>query len=255
MMNEKQNDIITSHNLLRCPWRGKHLKIGKFTLIELLVVIAIIGILASMLLPALSQAREASKQTLCAGNMKQIGLMQSMYVIDYNGYWPMGHYKAGSWRIMLQEAGYIPSHIYVSVRSWSAQAGPIEGCHLFCPTNDYIGPSGNRTYVMPTGGGAITNGNLAIGGCTFTGSNWSFCHNTNIKQYSDKISLLPSVGNSDNIGCNNYDIDFSSQGIIHNLGSNYLFADGHVKWLKIRADLNFDCEKWTLIKTGITPQF
>lgn len=57
-----------------------------FSLIELLVVVAIIGILVSMLLPALNSAKDKSKEISCLSNLKNIGNANQMYIADYDGY-------------------------------------------------------------------------------------------------------------------------------------------------------------------------
>ncbi len=59
-----------------------------FTLIELLVVIAIISILAAMLMPALSRAREAARRVSCGSNLRQLGLVLRMYASEANGLFP-----------------------------------------------------------------------------------------------------------------------------------------------------------------------
>ena len=62
-----------------------------FTLIELLVVVAIIAILAALLLPALSNARDAGQRTRCTNNLRQIGAAFAMYLSDNNGIMPRLH--------------------------------------------------------------------------------------------------------------------------------------------------------------------
>jgi prepilin-type N-terminal cleavage/methylation domain-containing protein len=61
----------------------------RFTLIELLVVVAIIAVLASLLLPALSQARAYAKLSSCLGNLRQVGVSSHNYADDFDGAFPL----------------------------------------------------------------------------------------------------------------------------------------------------------------------
>ena len=89
-----------------------------FTLIELLVVVAIIAILAAMLLPALSAAREKARRSSCMSQLKQQGVALQSYVTDYSGYlpgWPgVGFHD-------VTEPPYVEVGMYVDRRLDAAQ--------------------------------------------------------------------------------------------------------------------------------------
>lgn len=105
--------------------------VKKFTLIELLVVVAIIGILASMLLPSLSRARQTAQRAVCQSNLKQISVAFEMYGDDNDDFFP----KYSGWLNVVGNGNNRPLNIYLEApevaRCPSDTGDPLHGGDSF----------------------------------------------------------------------------------------------------------------------------
>ena len=106
-----------------------------FTLVELLVVIGIIGILTSIILPALTTTKEAANRAKCAVNLRSLGLAAIQYANDHKGRFPEGKGKGT-----------------IEICSILYRGGNVDDVRVFeCPSSDEAGFSADDPTPDPKG--------------------------------------------------------------------------------------------------------
>ena len=225
----------------------------KFTLIELLVVIAIIAILAAMLLPALSAARNRANASNCLANLKQVGVGQSMYAGDFNGFWvmqPSGSSSGDTWAQFMVNLGYIEAPgVFFCPSLLPGGCNDVNQITTAAQFTDAGGTS--RKYNEATYGAAVVYF-AQYGHTEFTAQNGKASRMSNTAKMPDPTKLFAfadsSMGANTGAGCYTIQKNVNWSAVRFGHGSdtaNALFYDGHASPHNLNEMLSF--ENWSTI--------
>lgn len=207
-----------------------------FTLIELLVVIAIISIMAGILFPVLSRAKEAAKKSTCISNMRQLAVATLLYNDDSNYRFPFQDYGKSYWMFLISEYdGSLPDNIQHRTASI-----------YVCPSDFYDRPQllNDQQPVIPEP--AETQWRLVASPdgkyrywCTYAinehlTDDWVWL--SEWENLSNSFLYLESGGF--NFDENEQDPEIEGDEldelrVSHNGGTNIAYLDTHAKWAKV----------------------
>ncbi len=199
-----------------------------FTLIELLVVIAIIAILAAMLLPALSKAKEQARRIACINNLKQVSLASHLYAGDFRDYVPFPNWESGANGV----AGWLTMAPYNSNDTQTnLQKGVLWQYIKAAPT--FRCPSVNITTAsFKLRENKLSDYIMNGAACNFSDPpNNKWYKSTQFKPDAILYWMGPDSVNY-NDGSNSPDEPISR---LHSDGSPFGIVDGHVEFMKFKV--------------------
>lgn len=242
------------------------MRLRAFTLIELLVVLAIIALIAALLFPVISNAREAGRKTRCLSNLRQIGMAIQMYLSDYDETFPMNRFPDAQ-HPLSHEWGALQGSSYNWKRALLPYLKSVQV--LECPSNSYRWSS---EFIENFGGEAGDESNWAwsLKLPISYAYNGSFFHEgipirvlgepyqrarflAEIPEPSWLILLTETRVNYPDLGGWTLTQELvlrsgviSGKGLLqsHRGGVNWVFCDGSAKWLKVGATC-VPRQRWT----------
>jgi prepilin-type N-terminal cleavage/methylation domain-containing protein/prepilin-type processing-associated H-X9-DG protein len=196
-----------------------------FTLIELLVVIAIISILAVMIFPVFSRARENARRSSCQSNLKQLGLAVMQYTQDYDERLPGatrgdgGGGKGGGWMF------------YPAMRTLVPASGAlfpyVKSAQIYVCPSDTTGQTSRDSYAI----------NSCLSSRDPVDASTTLRAGASLAAFEEtpRWMLFSEEGYPDDFAASTddgYQLIGNQFSLRHFSGSNLAFLDGHVKWLR-----------------------